>query len=411
MIVKSLWRWTVLWWIALSVLGPVATHAANPQRAQLAQEAEQRATTAAELGDWSTAARDALMAATLAPSRSHDWMAAATLVAQGAWSEAVVWIEAAQAKPSSKAEDTASAPWQARIRQRKEEVARLFSTCPRNLTPRQVEALAVTVLERPPTPTELQWTCVRMHLPAIASPSRVVQDGQAIAAVDGVWLVHTGVVDLVVGEQLPVRLRIDGENNADVHAALSPDLPALRGQVTLRGLAKNAEVLVDGAVQQLGPDGKLGVEAQRPHKLLVRAPGRVEWRGRVALGLAEQQTVDVRLRKQGPTTPWLVAGGGVLLAGVGGAAWTLGGDAPMTATRDPDAGKINNIGLAERQSQVDNANLMRGVGAGAAALGVTALAVGLVWRLITNLEPDEWRDGKLVGLPGVSEHFAKSVQP
>jgi hypothetical protein len=169
-----------------------------------------------------------------------------------------------------------------------------------------------------------------------------------------------------------------------------------KASVVLRGLPLGGLVLLDGAPVPLGTDSTLTLAAAVEHRLEVRAAGRLDWQQTIQLTPAEQRTLELRLRKRAPWTPWLVAGSGALLAAAGAAGFAVLGQLPASAdwqqaTRAPDTNQYVSVGYADAEAGVRDANLARGVSLGVGGVGVAALATGVIWRLLMDLEPDEWR--------------------
>jgi hypothetical protein len=166
--------------------------------------------------------------------------------------------------------------------------------------------------------------------------------------------------------------------------------------VVLRGLPVTRQVLLDGAPVTLGTDGTLAVTPLVDHTLAVRADDRVDWQVPLKLGQAEQRKLDVRLRKRAPWTPWLVAGSGLLLSAAGAVGYAVWGQLDPAAdwsraNRDAATNQYVGVGYADAEAAVRDANLARGISFGVGGAGVAALATGIAWRLLMDLEPDEWR--------------------
>ena len=373
----------------------------SAQRGKLAEEATARARAAADKADWMNAGREAAMAAALAPARHCDLAVAAVSVQQGNWSEAVTWLVAAEAKPASKADDAEAAPWLALLRRGEPGLMGRLRACPKMAQGQPLDTLAKFVLGRAADPAALPQTCLWLRAPEVRSPYQVMQDSVAISPLADGYPVRAGKVELLLEGKSAVPFAVAGTQDAKVEADLPLDHPALQGSVSLRGLPAAVEVTVDGKPAARGQDGVLAVAPRRPHRMRVRAPGRVTEVLEITLDLAELRTVDIHLGRDAPLLPWLAVGGGVLLLGAGAYGWVGPGTGSVNdqlsgAKTDTATGRYSSIGYEDRKAVVDDANTARAASAALGSVGLAALVGGIIWRMAADLEPPEWRGDQLV---------------
>lgn len=394
---RTRWLPRVLTCAALAVAActafPMPARAQSVADRKAAAEAQDRAREALQARKWSEAVPHAVRAATLNPYRLNRLMAAVALSYTDAWREAAIWLQPVEV--DGNVDDPDVKQMLSLLTKRSDALQAATQDCAARLTHEQFAALAQFV----PASTEVKArvtkrVCLRARLPALGSGVRVVQGKRTLAAdAEGLYRVAAGRIEVVLGNRTPVPLEVRGEEDQVVAVRL-PDDPALRGSIMVRGLPGDSELWVDGAQAQPDAAHRLTL-APATHELVARAPGRVEFRQSVPVGIADDRTVEVRLAKEIPwIAKWLVGGGALLAAGGGGGFW-LWGVKPMqddlgAAATDPLTGREASTGYQDRAATVDSANQAQWATGAVIGVGAAAALAGLYLWATFDDTPPEW---------------------
>lgn len=379
--------------VAACVALPVTARAESVTDRKAAAEAQDRARGALQARKWSDAVPFAVRAATLNPYRLNRLMAAVALSYTDAWREAAVWLQPVEA--DGNVDDPDVKQMLALLTKRSDALQAATQDCSTRLTHEQFAALTQFV----PASAEVKArvakrVCLRARLPGLGSGVRVVQAKRTIAAdAEGLYRVAAGRLEVVPGNRTPVPLEVRGEEDQVVAVRL-PDDPTLRGSIMVRGLPGDGELLVDGTQTRPDTAHRLTL-TPATHEVVARAPGRVEFRQSVAVGIAEDRTVEVRLTKEIPVIAKWLMGGGALLAAGGGAGFWLWGVKPMqddlaAATTDPVTGREASTGYQDRTATVDSANRAQWASGAVIGVGAAAALAGLYWWATFDDTPPEW---------------------
>lgn len=370
---------------------PVHAEDAGGTRARMGAEALARARTAAREDRWTAVASDAVMAATMAPSRLSKTLAGVALARQQQWQQAAVWLRDAGAD-SNKADAKEVEWWLAALRGLGPSLLAARASCPPTVPLADLLTIAAYVDEAAKVKATLApaTVCLRVRFPALGEDVQVRQNGQPLRPqADGTWLALPGAVELVVSGQAPIRVPVAGTDGATVTPPLPRD-PLLDARITLQGLSTGAELVLDGAPIAVPANHVLMLAPEVEHVLEVSAPGREPLQQRINAGVRTEANIQVALRRVPPSWHgWLaMAGGG--LAAVGGAGFWVFGVRPVNTLNqlsllDPTTGREAGFGYQQHVDTIQAANRAQWVTGSLVVAGVAAAVVGAIARVSFDL--------------------------
>ena len=379
------------------------TRAEAQSKQEKAAEAYTRASAALTSGDLDTAVNEAVMATTLDPRAMFFYLTARAYFRKGDLTKAALYAQ--KAPGADGPQDLAAIGEKQRFEDELQVaadglMAEVHSTCPPNVDSERVSALGAlsSVIGGQLAEGVKQWsTCFMVRLPEMPLPLKLVQDAKEVPLMgESTFVVLPGKVLVSSSSHPAFEMDVAGQPGSTVE--LRPRTEDWMGAaVTVKGLPPEAVVLLDGEKAVLR-DGVLDVSPIAEHTIRVEAPGRDAFDSdSFVLPFGGRENVEVRSRVEGSWVPWGLIGAGILLAGTGtyfmyDSTTAEGG---FSDGLDTDhRGYVMNRGREDAMAKQDDANTSWATGLAGAGLGMSLVAGGVVWMLMEDTDPPEWRNVK-----------------
>jgi hypothetical protein len=384
--------------LAVLALPKPAYPASRPEKAA---EAQRRALAALAKGDLEEAASEAVMATAFHEKSEYFFTAARVYLAKRDYKRLALY-----AAKANKAEESSepSAQYQqsmlvAEARPVRDELlASISLVCPspvgrdvgaafQAIAPSLGEELTEAIIGHEP--------CFLAVFPELPLPLTVEQNGAGcVAADDGAFIVVPGAASIASSNYPSFSMQLQGEPGKLVEFR-PRDALWMKGRLTLKGVPPAAVLAVDG--KPASPIGDLLlVQPVVPHRLVVTASGRQRFKSdEFAIPLAGAEVMEVRNHTKRSWVPWLLAGLGLVGTGVGAYfMWDA-----TSSQSDFDQGLRTdsrdyalNVGREQGMAAQDDANAAWGGGLTGVIGGGTLALSGVIWMLLEDTTPPEWRE-------------------
>ena len=383
--------------LAIGWVSPVSAET-KPEKAAAAH---QRALSAFSSGNLEEATSEAVMASTLDPKALYFFTAARLYFSQDELALAAMYVQkaaASQGETEKAALDAKKKLVIAVAKREKAILAGLSQVCPPVVKREDLLALQAIVPEsgaRLLEALDVQQTCFLAEFPELPEPVKVVQEGiESVPVEKGVFIVRPGKVEVYSVDHPPLAMDVSGEPGTRV--AFRPrGEPWMQAQVSLKGVPPRADFLLNGERVE-ATDDSLTVAPKEEHRLVVSAPGRQRFKSdRFSLPFGGAATVEVRAHKKRSWIPWVLMGVGAVGAGLGGY-FMYDGSATASeyegGLERNDRGFVSNAGRKDAMASQKRANTVWNGGMAGVIAGGTFILSGVIWAILEDTTPPEWRD-------------------
>lgn len=370
----------------------------KPEKAAAAHE---RALSAFSSGNLDEAASESVMATTLDPIALYFFTAARFYFARDELDLTALYVQKASTSPGREERAAVDAKKKLLIAVEKREesiLERISQSCPPDVKRDDLVALRAVV---PASGARLldafdaQRTCFLAEFPELPKPVKVVQnDRTSFRREKGVFIVLPGKAEIQSADHPAFEMELSGDAGTQVLFRPRGE-PWMQAKVSLKGTPPRAEIFLDGETVDASADA-LVVTPKDKHRLVVSAPGRQRFKSdRFSLPFEGTTTIEVRSHKKRSWVPWVLMGVGAIGAGLGGY-FMYDGSATASdfesGLEKDGQGFVTNVGRGNAMSSQDSANASWNGGLGAVIAGGTIIVSGVLWMILEDTTPPEWRN-------------------